>query len=133
MRERPAPRYFDFEQILMSRELPNTSYQEFLLWILRRRKRFRVRGQSMQPLLQPGEEILINPHAYRQSAPQVNDLVVVIHPEQSNLEMVKRIVEIRENNTYFLQGDNLLYSTDSRNFGTVALNLIRGKVTSRFT
>lgn len=116
----------------MERELPDISYQEFLLWILRRRKRFRVTGQSMQPLLRPGEEILINPYAYRQSAPQVNDLVVVIHPEKSNLEIVKRIVEIREDNTYFLQGDNLLYSTDSRNFGAVALNLIRGKVTSRF-
>ncbi len=116
----------------MERELPNSSYQEFLLWILRRRKRFRVLGKSMQPLLEPGEEILINPHAYCQSTPQVNDIVVVIHPEQSNLEMVKRIVKIREDNTYFLQGDNLLYSTDSRNFGAVTLNLIRGKVTSRF-
>ncbi|MGK7895066.1 MAG: nickel-type superoxide dismutase maturation protease [Xenococcus sp. (in: cyanobacteria)] len=122
----------NYYQILMERELPNTSCQEFLLWILRRRKRFRVTGPSMQPLLQPGEEILINPHAYYQAAPQVNDIVVVIHPEQSNLEMVKRIVKIREDNSYFLQGDNLLYSTDSRNFGTVALNLIRGKVTSRF-
>ncbi len=116
----------------MNLELPDISYQEFLLWILRRRKRFRVTGKSMQPLLQPGEEILINPHAYGQSPPQVDDLVVVIHPHKSNLEIVKRIVEIRESNTYFLQGDNLSHSTDSRNFGTVALNLIRGKVTSRF-
>lgn len=116
----------------MNRELPDISYQEFWLWILRRRKRFRVVGKSMQPLLQPGEEILINPHAYQQSAPQINDVVVTIHPEQSNLEIVKRIVEIRQDHTYFLEGDNLLYSTDSRNFGSVAFNLIRGKVTSRF-
>ena len=116
----------------MNQELPDISYQEFLLWILRRRKRFRVKGKSMQPLLQPEEEILINPYAYLQSPPQVNDIVVVVHPHKSNLEIIKRIVEIRENNTYFLQGDNLSHSTDSRNFGTVALNLIRGKVTSRF-
>ena len=116
----------------MNRELPNISYQEFLLWILRKRKRFRVTGQSMRPLLEAGEEILVNPHAYRDSYPQINDIVVAIHPEKSNLEIVKRIVEIRQNNTYFLQGDNLPYSTDSRNFGTVAFNLIRGKVTSRF-
>lgn len=116
----------------MHSELPDISYQEFLLWILRRRKRFRVTGKSMQPLLQPGEEILINPHAYLQSPPQINDIVVVIHPHKSHLEIVKRIVEIREDHTYFLQGDNLPQSTDSRNFGTVAFNFIRGKVTSRF-
>ncbi len=116
----------------MNQELPDISYQEFLLWLLRRRKRFRVTGHSMQPLLQPGSEILINPHAYRQSPPQINDLVVVTHPHKSNLEIVKRIVAIREDNSYFIQGDNLSYSTDSRNFGTVAFNLIRGKVTSRF-
>ena len=116
----------------MNQKLPNTNHKEFLLWLLRRRKRFQVTGNSMEPLLQPGEQILINPYAYRKSPPQVNDLVVVIHPYKSNLEIVKRIVAIREDNSYFLQGDNLSHSTDSRNFGTVAFNLIRGKVTSRF-
>ncbi len=116
----------------MNLELPDISYREFLLWLLRRRKRLRVTGQSMQPLLQPGADILINPYAYRKSEPHVNDIVVAIHPDKSHLEMVKRIVAIREDNTYFLQGDNLLYSTDSRNFGTVAINLIKGKVTSRY-
>lgn len=116
----------------MKTELPDISYQEFLLWILGRRKRFRVTGQSMQPLLEPGEEILINPYAYGRSHPQINDIVVAIHPDKLNLEIVKRIVEIRQNNTYVLEGDNLPYSTDSRNFGAVAFELIRGKVTSRF-
>ena len=116
----------------MKTELPDISYQEFLLWILGRRKRFRVTGQSMQPLLEPGEEILINPYAYWRSHPQINDIVVAIHPDKLNLEIVKRIVEVRQNNTYVLEGDNLPYSTDSRNFGAVAFELIRGKVTSRF-
>ena len=117
---------------LMNPELPDTSYREFLLLILRKRKRFRVTGKSMQPLLEPGEEILINPNAYLQSLPQVNDIVVVAHPHKPNLKIVKRIVEIRKNNTYFIQGDNLRQSTDSRSFGTVTFNLIRGKVTNRF-
>ncbi len=117
---------------LMNPELPDTSYREFLLLILRKRKRFRVTGKSMQPLLEPGEEILINPNAYLQSLPQVNDIVVVTHPNKPNLKIVKRIVEIRKNNTYFIQGDNLRQSTDSRSFGTVNFNLIRGKVTNRF-
>ena len=117
---------------VMNPELPDTSYREFLLLILRKRKRFRVTGKSMQPLLEPGEEILINPNAYLQSLPQVNDIVVVAHPHKPNLKVVKRIVEIRKNNTYFIQGDNLRQSTDSRSFGTVTFNLIRGKVTNRF-
>ena len=117
---------------VMNPELPDTSYREFLLLILRKRKRFRVTGKSMQPLLEPGEEILINPNAYLQSLPQVNDIVVVTHPNKPNLKIVKRIVEIKKNNTYFIQGDNLRQSTDSRSFGTVTFNLIRGKVTNRF-
>ena len=114
-------------------KLPNTSYREFLLWIFQRRRRFRVTGVSMQPLLQPGEEILINPYAYQNNLPQVNDLVVAIHPEQEGLEIVKRISTVTEDGRFFLLGDNSIHSSDSRSFGAVSLNQIRGKVTCRFS
>jgi nickel-type superoxide dismutase maturation protease len=116
----------------MTNELPDLTYSEFFLWILRRRKRFCVTGTSMQPLLQPGEEILINPHAYQKDLPQVNDLVVAIHPHRENLEIVKRVHYITEDGTFFLLGDNLSHSTDSRNFGTIPLKNIIGKVICRF-
>ncbi|VEP16419.1 Nickel-type superoxide dismutase maturation protease [Hyella patelloides LEGE 07179] len=117
----------------MLNELPNTSYREFFLWIIRKRKRFQVTGISMQPLLQPGEEILINPDAYKKTLPQINDLVVVTHPDKKGLEIVKRISSIAEDGTFFLLGDNLAHSTDSRSFGTIHREDIIGKVTSIFS
>ena len=114
-------------------ELPNISYQEFFWWIIGKRKRFRVKGISMQPLFQPGEEILIDPNAYKKAMPKVDDLVVAFHPEQTQLEIVKRITSIAEDGNVFLLGDNTSHSTDSRNFGTVSLANIIGKVTSRFS
>lgn len=116
----------------MTQELPDITYREFLLWILRKRRRFRVTGISMQPLLQPEEEILINPFAYQKASPQINDLVVATHPDKKNLEIVKRISYITEEGTFFLLGDNPNHSTDSRNFGTIPLKNIIGKVTTRF-
>lgn len=116
----------------MSNKLPNLSKREFFFWILRRRKRFRVTGISMQPLLQPGEEILINPYAYRKVLPQVNHLVVAIHPEKEGLEIIKRVTYLTDDGTFFLLGDNLAHSSDSRDFGTVTLKNIMGKVTSKF-
>lgn len=113
-------------------QLPTRSYRELLLWLLRRRKRFRVTGNSMLPLLQPGEEILIDLHAYRQSVPQVSDIVVAIHPLRPSLTIVKRVASIMHDGRLFLTGDNPIESSDSRTFGTVDLKCILGKVTSRF-
>lgn len=112
--------------------LAESSYQEFFLWLLGKRKRFRVQGNSMLPLLQPGEEILIDRQAYRTSLPQVGELVVAIHPERLNLPIVKRVKAITPEGKYFLTGDNLAQSTDSHVFGAVELENILGKVTSRF-
>lgn len=116
----------------MINELPDLTYSEFFLWLLKRRKRFRVTGTSMQPLLQPGEEILINPYAYKKDLPQINDLVIATHPDKKDLEIVKRISYITEDGNLFLLGDNPNYSTDSRSFGTISLENIIGKVTTRF-
>lgn len=113
-------------------DLAASSYQEFFLWLLGKRKRFRVQGNSMLPLLQPGEEILIDRHAYQNSLPQIGELVVAIHPEKSNLPIVKRVKAITPEGKYFLIGDNLAQSTDSNAFGAVSLEHILGKVTSRF-
>ena len=115
-----------------SSQLSELGYSEFFLWIIGKRKRFRVTGISMQPLLQPGEEILLDPKAYEKKVPQINDLVVAIHPEKPGLEIVKRVSHISKEGKVFLLGDNLAYSSDSRNFGLIPLQSIIGKVTSKF-
>lgn len=116
----------------MIETLQDINYWELLLWLLRKRKRFRVTGLSMTPLLQPGEEILVDFHAYHQSFPQVGDLVIAAHPYYSDLRIIKRVVSVAEDGYCFLQGDNLAQSTDSRSFGMVSIEKICGRVTGRF-
>jgi nickel-type superoxide dismutase maturation protease len=112
--------------------IKETSYKELFLWLLGKRQRLRVTGESMLPLLKPGEEILVDSQAYQNSCPQIGDLVVAIHPHHSELRIVKRVILTLEDGSCFLQGDNSAGSSDSRSFGAVNLKQIVGKVTSRF-
>ena len=116
----------------MSDELKHGGFREFLLWLFRLRRRFRVTGNSMLPLLQPGETILVDPKAYRHASPRPGDIVVAQHPYRSNLHLVKRVVAEVENGRCLLAGDNPSESTDSRSFGAVDIEQILGRVTSRF-
>ncbi|MGB6296457.1 MAG: nickel-type superoxide dismutase maturation protease [Rivularia sp. (in: cyanobacteria)] len=95
------------------------------------RKRLRVSGPSMLPKLQPGEEILFNPKAYRQKLPEVGDIVVARHPYQTK-QIIKRVAVVLEDGSCFLTGDNASSSTDSRSFGFIPPNKILGKVTTKF-
>lgn len=117
----------------MPGELLTADWREFIYWIGRRRRRFRVNGNSMLPLLQPGEEILVNVAAYRHALPQVGHIVVVEHPERPGFQMVKRVAAVDENGNCVVVGDNPYESTDSRTFGAVSHQLIIGQVTSRFS
>lgn len=86
----------------------------------------------MLPLLQPGDEVLVNQRAYRRLHPSVADVVVVQSPEQPDLRLIKRVISIHPSGACFVQGDNSSHSTDSRIFGWVEPHLILGCVTSRF-
>lgn len=112
-------------------DLPRTGYRELLLLVLRKRRRLRVTGESMLPLLRPGDEITFDPFAYRRNSPQIGDIVVAIHPYRDKLTIIKRITAIASGE-YFLTGDNLKASTDSRHWGYIEAKNILGKVTSYF-
>lgn len=108
-------------------ELDKNRGWEFLLWLLRRRQRFRISGNSMQPLLKPGDEVLIAPGA----TPVPGDIVVARHPFRRDVRLIKRVQAV-VGDRYVLTGDNPAESTDSRTFGPVAAEQIIGRVTSRF-
>jgi nickel-type superoxide dismutase maturation protease len=115
----------------LSDELKTCGVFGLLLLLLRRRRRFRVSGESMAPLLNPGDEVLIDPGAYRESPPRPGDIVVARHPFRTDIQIVKRVATV-SGAQCSLAGDNPNESSDSRTFGEVPLEQIIGKVTARF-
>ena len=87
----------------------------------------------MRPTLEPGDWALaILPDHIRPG-----DVVVVQHPERPGFEMVKRVVSIPGGRApdgtdlvdgVWVEGDDPASSTDSRVFGAVPMDLIRGRV-----
>jgi nickel-type superoxide dismutase maturation protease len=115
----------------LAHPLPSASGWQVWLWLLRRRHRFRVTGDSMLPLLQPGQEVLVDLAAYRQQPPQAGDIVVAYHPQQPQLPIIKRVLFV-EGDRCYLRGDNGEASTDSRRFGLVPQQALIGQVVCRF-
>ena len=116
----------------MAQELPKTNLITLFLLLIGKRQRFKVVGRSMLPLLKPKEEILIDPWAYRKHKPQINDVILTNHPYDDRLKIVKRVVWVADDDSYFLLGDNLEASTDSRHWGRIDRQKIVGRVTNRF-
>lgn len=117
---------------MSTRPLPQSDWRELVLWLLRRRRRYRVTEGSMLPTLPPGVEILLDPRAYRDQPPAPGDIVVAYHPERPHFKLIKRVRDLDDYGRVFLQGDNLADSTDSRQFGALPPDRLIGKVTSIF-
>ncbi len=81
----------------------------------------------MNPTLKDGEVVLVD----RNAPVEIGDIVVAKHPIERASEIVKRIASINERGHYFLVGDNLEDSNDSRHFGAVTKEYIKGKVVAR--
>lgn len=113
-------------------ELSHAPAQEILLWLLRRRRRFRVTGESMLPLLKPGDEVLLDPGAYRHRLPRPGDIVVARHPYQTDVRLIKRVAAVWPNGDCDLRSDNPDGATDSRTLGAIPAGKIIGRVTGRF-
>lgn len=111
-----------------AKPIPRVGVVETVRWLLRRRRRFRVTGRSMWPLLEPDDEVLVRPN----QAISVGDIVVTRHPHRLDVHLVKRVVGIDDVGRLRLAGENPDESTDSRTLGTVPRDLVIGTVTSRF-
>ena len=96
-----------------------------LLLMIGRRRAVRVSGASMSPTLESGDVVLVKPGA----ALSAGDVVVTEHPFKRSVTIVKRISAI-DGSRVSLLGDNPSESSDSRTFGSLPLERIRGKVVS---
>ena len=112
-------------------EIADANWRELFLWLFRRRHRFRVAGNSMAPLLQPGDLVLVNRAAYRRAAPQPGDIVVARDPRQPDRMLIKRVDAIMQDGRCFLLSVNPAQGTDSRTFGAVPVDHVLGKATCR--
>ena len=78
-----------------------------------------VYNPSMLPTLRPGDNLLVRYGA----AVRAGDVVVLRHPFQHDLLIVKRAVERRPGG-WWMVGDNPLVTNDSREFGAVPDELV---------
>lgn len=105
-----------------------------------------VDGRSMQPSLRHGDVVFILKLAYGLRTPSGSYCIVWARPENrdvvaavrpnSNAVVIKRVSgerrDAEESMSFFLLGDNLYESVDSRDFGPVPMNNILGKVFNSF-
>lgn len=82
----------------------------------------------MSPTLKNGEAVLVD--KYPENI-EVGDIVLARHPVEQITEVIKRVQKINERGHYFLVGDNLEDSNDSRDYGAVTREYIKGKVVAR--
>ena len=111
------------------KELSEATFFEIARVFLGSLHKYVCEGDSMRPTLKNGEVVLV------EKAGQINvgDIVVAKHPVEQTSEIVKRVERINEHGHYFLVGDNLEDSNDSRHFGAVTSEYIRGKVVARLS
>jgi nickel-type superoxide dismutase maturation protease len=109
--------------------LPKASFYDIALVFLGSRHKYICEGKSMNPTLKDGEVVLVD----RAAKIEVGDIVVAKHPIEQTSEIIKRVEQINKHGHYFLVGDNLEDSNDSRHFGAVTKEYIKGKVVARLS
>ncbi len=112
----------------MNDELPKSNWKDHIMYRLGRRRAFLVQGDSMEPTLNNGEVVLVQPMAIY----GVGDIILAEHPYRRNIKILKRIAQIDPDDSVQLIGDNPSNSTDSRTFGAVSIESIIGKVVCMF-
>lgn len=98
-----------------------------VLALTRRFERVEVRGVSMAPTLLPGDRLLV----LRTRRLRQGDLAVVPDPREPTRGLVKRVAAVWDG-AVVVRGDNADASTDSRAFGPVPAEALRGRAIYRY-
>jgi nickel-type superoxide dismutase maturation protease len=94
--------------------------------------RVAIEGRSMQPALEPGDWLLVDPDAYTQRSPEAGDLILAPDPRQSDLLLLKRVGSVDADGRLELLGDAPDASTDSRTFGSIDPATVQGRPWFRY-
>ena len=111
--------------------IPEATLNEFLRWLIGRRKRLRVTGESMTPTLHEGDLVFVDTRAYHNNTPSPGEILVARHPQQQDLRLIKRVGHITDDERVFLVSDNPRAGTDSRAFGAIGRDRVVGRVVGR--
>jgi signal peptidase I len=107
--------------------------------------RYVVQGTSMLQAYKPGDRLLVEGVTYRTRKPHVGEVVVVVQPATMGRLDLKRIAagpgaevtvggapDFLGEDEWYVVGDNLSESTDSRQLGPVKTKDIVGRVWRRY-
>jgi nickel-type superoxide dismutase maturation protease len=121
----------------MRRGLVTAAGLGLLGWWHLRPFRVEVTGRSMEPELLTGDYLV----AIRTRSLRPGSLVVVEHPGRPGFEVVKRVAAVAGDavdgailppGRVWVSGDNRATSSDSRSFGPVGVDAIKGVVRLRY-
>lgn len=107
--------------------LPTIAAATAAYWMTRP-TRVEVAGASMAPTLLAGDRLVIA----RLGPPRVGHLVAVPQPGRGSTLLVKRVTSI-DGNRIEVRGDNPKWSTDSRDFGSLPAESVKGRVIYRYS
>jgi nickel-type superoxide dismutase maturation protease len=97
--------------------------------------RVAVAERSMEPVLRPGDWLLVRRSSSTSHPPRVRpgQIVIARHPAEPGLLLVKRAVRRDPGGGWWLGSDNPgAGAVDSRSFGAVPPSLIEGRVLLRY-
>lgn len=94
--------------------------------------RVAIAGRSMEPALEDGDWVLVDPDAYRSRTPGAGELVLAPDPREPERLLIKRVGSVERDGRLMLVGDAPDASTDSREFGSVSRAEVRGRPWFRY-
>jgi nickel-type superoxide dismutase maturation protease len=94
--------------------------------------RVAIAGRSMEPALEDGDWVLVDPDAFRTRPPLLDDLVLAPDPRVPERLIIKRVGGVSPDGLLTVLGDAPDASTDSRVFGAVHPATIRGRPWFRY-
>jgi signal peptidase I len=96
-----------------------------------------VSGRSMEPTLTAGDLVIVDLWSYRHRQPRRGEIALFTGPRPAGAPLVKRVASPPADHRsarreVWLLGDNPEISNDSRRFGPVPADRIRGRLVWRY-